>query len=121
MLETDIAKHVRTTSDYRERLYLFAILDKVSGKYESWGVYANKSIAARVLVATYAFNAHPAINKRLADFDLVQIGGVFGGIDGELIPKVVENCGSLQQIKAIFDIRDGVFALPDAPDVEEAK
>lgn len=110
----EIAKPVRTTSDYREGLYLFAILDKVSGKYESWGVYANKNIAARVLVATYAFNGHPAINKRLADFDLVQIGGVFGGLDGELIPKVVQNCGSLQQIKAIFDVRDGVFALPEA-------
>lgn len=108
------ATPIRTTSDYRDKLFLFAILDKVSGKYESWGVYANKSIAARVLVATYAFNQHPAINKRLADFELVQIGGVFGGIDGELIPKVVEDCGSLQQIKAIFDVRDGVFALPDA-------
>ena len=97
----------------REGLYLYAILDKVSGKYESWGVYANKSIAARVLVATYAFSQHPAINKRLADFDLVQIGGVFVSGDGELIPKVVANCGSLQQIKAIFDVRDGVFALPE--------
>ena len=115
---SEIAQPVRTTYDLREKLYLFAILDKVSGKYESWGVYANKSIAARVLVATYAFSAHPAINKRLADFELVQIGGVFGGIDGELIPKVVEDCGSLQQIKAIFDVRDGVFALPDTPDQE---
>lgn len=114
----EIVKPIRTTPDYRERLYLFAILDKVSGKYESWGVYANKSIAARVLVATYAFNGHPAINKRLADFELVQIGGVFGGIDGELIPKVVEDCGSLQQIKAIFDVRDGVFALPAQEDKE---
>ena len=100
----------------REGLYLFAILDKVSGRYESWGVYANKSIAARVLVATYAFNGHPAINKRLADFDLVQIGGVFDGVTGELVPRIVENCGSLQSIKAIFDIRDGVFALPDTPE-----
>ncbi len=96
-----------------EGLYLYAILDKVSGKYESWGVYANKSIAARVLVATYAFNGHPAINKRLADFDLVQIGGTFDGETGELVPSIVENCGSLQSIKAIFDVRDGVFALPD--------
>lgn len=109
----EIAKPVRTTSDYRERLYLFAILDKVSGKFESWGVYANKNIAARVLVATYAFNGHPAINKRLADFDLVQIGGVFDGITGALVPRIVENCGSLQQIKAIFDVRDGVFSLPE--------
>ena len=97
----------------REGLYLYAILDKVSGKYESWGVYANKSIAARVLVATYAFNGHPAINKRLADFDLVQIGGKFDGKTGELVPRIVENCGSLQSIKAIFDVRDGVFALPE--------
>ena len=96
-----------------EGLYLYAILDKVSGRYESWGVYANKSIAARVLVATYAFNGHPAINKRLADFDLVQIGGVFRDDDGELVPRIIENCGSLQSIKAIFDLRDGVFALPE--------
>ena len=96
----------------REGLYLFAILDKVSGRFESWGVYANKSIAARVLVATYAFSQHPAINKRLADFDLVQIGGKFDGATGELVPEIVENCGSLQSIKAIFDLRDGVFALP---------
>lgn len=99
-----------------EGLYLFAILDKVSGRYESWGVYANKSIAARVLVATYAFNSHPAINKRLADFDLVQIGGIFKdneGDSGELVPRIIENCGSLQSIKAIFDVRDGVFALPE--------
>ncbi len=97
----------------REGLYLYAVLDKVSGRYESWGVYANKSIAARVLVATYAFNSHPAINKRLADFDLVQIGGKFDNLTGELIPDIVENCGSLQSIKAIFDLRDGVFALPE--------
>lgn len=109
-----VVNALTTIPENRDTLYLFAILDKVSGKYESWGVYSNKSVAARVLVATYAFNGHPAINKRLADFDLVQIGGVFDGISGQLIPHIVENCGSLQQIKAIFDVRDGVFALPDA-------
>lgn len=99
------------------KIALFAVHDKVSGNYESYGCYASKDIAARVLVATYAFSTHPAINQRLSDFELVQLSDYFDSSDPTSLPNRVDvSYGSLASIKRIFDLKDGVFAIPD-PDL----
>ena len=95
------------------KVALFGVYDHVTNTCESIGCYSGSSQAGRVLVAMYAFAPNPAVSKRLADYDLVQISEMFDPLNGsDPIKHIFVNYGSLEGLKRAFDNRDGVFTLP---------
>lgn len=101
-----------------EKVALFGVYDHVTGSCESIGCYSGSSQAGRVLVAMYAYSPNPAVSKRLADYDLVQISEPFDPMLGsDPIKHVFVDYGSLEGIKRAFDNRDGIFTIPSEEDM----
>lgn len=95
------------------KVAMFGVYDHVTADVESIGCYSNGTQAARVIVAMYGFSPNPAISKRLADYELVQISEEFEPTNTKDEIKHIFLClGNLENIKAVFDRRDGVFTLP---------
>lgn len=96
-----------------DKVALFGVYDHVTGHVESIGCFPNYPQAARVLVAMYAFSPNPAVSKRLADYDIVQITDPFDPLTkSDEIKHIFLFFSSLEKIKQEFDRRDGVFMPP---------
>lgn len=95
-----------------DKVAMFGVFDHVTGNVDSLGCYPNSTQAARVLVAMYGFSPNPAISKRLADYELVQITEEFDPSNTkDAINHIFLFIGNLEKIKTVFDRRDGVFTL----------